>query len=110
MFLDTVNLLMSDDPMQKYLAHIQKKSYKHKYYMAYGFNWPYFCYASKYNYIFVLNAFNPNFIQRYELPNNELTSNRVSFTFLTDTHDLFVMYEVSEGYEVYFIDLDSDHP
>ena len=33
-----------------------------KFYMAYGFNWPYFSYASKMNYVFILNAFNPNFI------------------------------------------------
>ena len=33
-----------------------------KMYMAYGFNWPYFCYATKFNYIFVLNAFNSGFI------------------------------------------------
>jgi len=105
MFLDTIDLKKSDDPMEKYGAHVS--TCKHKYYMAYGFNWPYFCYASKYNYVFILNAFNPNFIQRYELAKHVI---RCSFCFLTDTHDLFVMCEVDEGYEVYCIDLDSNHP
>lgn len=31
-------------------------------YMAYAFNWPYFSYATKMNFVFILNAFNPNFI------------------------------------------------
>ena len=63
LFLDTIDLNKSNDmsnPLAKYDAHINTTS--HKYYMAYGFNWPYFSYASKYNYIFILNAFNPNFI------------------------------------------------
>jgi hypothetical protein len=32
-----------------------------KYYMAYGFNWPYFSYGTKLNVIVVLNAFNPSY-------------------------------------------------
>ena len=36
-----------------------------KYYMAYSFNWPYFSYASRFNFVLILNAFNPSFIQRY---------------------------------------------
>jgi hypothetical protein len=39
-----------------------------KYYMAYGFNWPYFSYGTKLNVVVVLNAFNPNYQQRYEMP------------------------------------------
>ena len=30
-----------------------------KYYMAYSFNWPYFSYASRHNFVLILNAFNP---------------------------------------------------
>ena len=78
-----------------------------KWYMAYSFNWPYFGYASKMNYVFVLNAFNPNFIQRYQLP---LHIHRCVKTFLTDTHDLYVMCESDMGYEMYNIDLDSPEP
>jgi len=37
-------------------------------YSAYGFNWPYFSYGTKNCKVFVYNAFNPSFIQRYELP------------------------------------------
>ena len=43
-----------------------------KMYMAYAFNWPYFSYATKMNYVFILNSFNKDFIQRYELPPNTI--------------------------------------
>lgn len=33
-----------------------------KFYYAYGFNWPYFSFATKHNNIFIFNAFNKNFI------------------------------------------------
>jgi hypothetical protein len=33
-----------------------------KHYSAYGFNWPYFSYATKNNRVFIYNAFNPKFI------------------------------------------------
>lgn len=35
---------------------------------AFGFNWPYFSYVTKENDIFILNAFNKQFIQRYKVP------------------------------------------
>ena len=75
--------------------------------MAYGFNWPYFSYATMNNYVFILNAFNPNFIQRYELPKSVI---RCSATFLTDTHDLYIICEIENGFEVYNLDLDSNDP
>lgn len=67
-------------------AHLA--TYEDRHYGAYGFNWPYFCFATTYKRIFVLNAFNPNFVQCYDFPD------RVSWvwrTFLTDTHDLFAI-------------------
>ena len=76
-------------------------------YMAYSFNWPYFSYATKMNFVFILNAFNPNFIQRYQFPNHIV---RIMKTFLTDTHDLFIIVETEEGLEMYNIDLDSPEP
>lgn len=103
--MDTIDLSKSKDPMEKYSAHINTCT--DKFYMAYGFNWPYFSYASKYNFVFILNAFNPNFVQRYELPKHVI---RCDFTFLTDTHDLYAICEIDEGYEVYNVDLDSMNP
>ena len=105
LFLDTINLSMVSENNEKFDSHIS--SCVDKYYMAYGFNWPYFSYASKNNNIFILNAFNPNFIQRYALPESVI---RVSQTFLTDTHDLYANCEIENGYEVYNIDLDSPNP
>jgi hypothetical protein len=78
-----------------------------KFYMAYGFNWPYFAYASKRNFIQILNAFNVNFIQRYELPKHII---RCSHTFLSDTHDFYCICETADGYEIYNIDLDHPEP
>ena len=43
-------------------VHCHMSTIVDKFYMAYGFNWPYFSYATKMNYVFILNAFNPNFI------------------------------------------------
>jgi hypothetical protein len=60
LFLDTIDLNLSADPQKKYEAHIS--TCIDKYYMAYGFNWPYFSYATMNNFVFILNAFNPNFI------------------------------------------------
>jgi len=37
-------------------------------YHSYGFNWPYFSYATQQQKVLIMNAFNPNFIQRYALP------------------------------------------
>ena len=37
-------------------------------YHSYSFNWPYFAMATKDNFVFLFNAFNKNFIQRYEMP------------------------------------------
>lgn len=75
--------------------------------MAYAFNWPYFSYATKMNYVFILNSFNKDFIQRYELPPHTI---RCSSGFLTDTHDYFCIIETIVGYELYNIDLDSVEP
>ena len=38
------------------------ESVEEKYYHAYGFNWPYFSFATKSNEIIILNAFNPSVI------------------------------------------------
>jgi hypothetical protein len=66
LFLDTIDLKSSfcDDKREE--AHIMTCT--DKMYMAYAFNWPYFSYATKLNYVFILNSFNKDFIQRYELP------------------------------------------
>ena len=109
LFLDSINISKTNENA------IEKVSIKEyhlstcidKYYMAYGFNWPYFSYASQNNYVFILNAFNPNFVQRYELPRNVVRCNQ---TFLTDTHDLYAICETEIGFEIYNIDLDSTDP
>ena len=77
-------------------------------YMAYGFNWPYFSYATKFKKILIYNAFNPTFVQRYELPSQV---SLVLKTFLTDSHDLFAIVETyDQKHEIYHIDLDSEDP
>ena len=59
LFLDTIDLYHNKDK-KKHKAHLS--TCIDKFYMAYGFNWPYFSYASQMNYVMILNAFNPNFI------------------------------------------------
>ena len=87
----------------RFMAHID--SNVDKYYFAYSFNWPYFAYANKINFIHVMNAFTPSFIQRYELPDNEV---RVLETTLTDSKDLFILTETYQNiYNIYQIDLDA---
>ena len=77
-------------------------------YMAYGFNWPYFSYATKFKKILIYNAFNPTFVQRYELPSQV---SLVLRTFLTDSHDLFAIVETyDQQHEIYHINLDSEDP
>ena len=90
----------------RFKAHIG--SNVDKYYFAYHFNWPYFSYANKLNFVYVMNAFNPQFIQRYELPDKEVQALQ---TFLTDTHDLFVItMTYDDYYNIYRIDLDAREP
>lgn len=58
-YIDTIDIAkcFDGDPQA---AHID--TVVEKYYHANGFNWPYFSYGTKDNFIFILNAFNPNFI------------------------------------------------
>ena len=106
LFMDTIQIWHSNaEKMDKNKAHLS--TCIDQVYFAYGFNWPYFSYASNSNYVFILNAFNPNFIQRYELPKKVV---RCAKTFLTDTHDLYAICEIENGFEVYNIDLDSPDP
>ena len=113
LFLDTIQIQRhgTEEVIDKNKAHLS--TCIDKVYMAYGFNWPYFSYASQQDqkrpiFIFILNAFNPNFIQRYQLPSQVV---RCMKTILTDTHDLYAICEIKNGmYEVYNIDLDKDDP
>jgi hypothetical protein len=76
--------------------------------MAYAFNWPYFSYGTCFNFIHIYNAFNPNFIQRYELPINVSV---IKSIVLTDTHDLFCIVETNENEcQIFHIDLDDENP
>ena len=60
MYLDIIDMNSCTNDHKRDDAHVA--TCIDKMYMAYGFNWPYFCYSTKYNYIFVLNAFNSGFI------------------------------------------------
>jgi len=85
-----------------------KLSIVDRHYLAYGFNWPYFSYGTRNKKILIYNAFNPYFIQRYELP---YKTTIVLHTFITDTHDIYIMVETNdEHFEIYHIDLDSTNP
>ena len=68
LYLDTIDLESCLDDEKRAGAHVS--TCIDKMYMAYAFNWPYFSYSTKFNYIFILNAFNNSFIQRYELPHH----------------------------------------
>jgi hypothetical protein len=104
-YCDTIDL---DECYHEDSTQAVVESVEEKHYHAYGFNWPYFSYATKKNDIIILNAFNPYVIQRYELPENVAVINH---TFLTDTHDLFAHVESNdEHFETYHIDLDSADP
>lgn len=104
-YVDTIDidLCYNDDPTKSVIDTCVDK-----FYFAYGFNWPYFSFGNKYNDIFVYNAFNQNFIQRYKLPDYV---SRITHTFLTDTHDFFVTVETKEqNFEVFTIDFDAMDP
>jgi len=58
-YIDTVDIALGFRGKEEENEHI--KCSIDKYYMAYGFNWPYFSYGTKLNVVVVLNAFNPNF-------------------------------------------------
>ena len=105
LYIDTISLELGykDDPDAAVVDTCVDNNY-----FAYGFNWPYFSFATKENFVFIYNAFNPNFIQRYELPSNV---QRINKTFLTDTHDFYTLCETKDDHmEVYTIDLDCDDP
>ena len=79
-----------------------------KFYKGYGYNWPYFSYATQFKKVLILNCFNPSFVQRYEFPANVST---IMQTFLTDTSDCFIIAEtIEDTFEIYQIDLDSSDP
>ena len=58
-FCDTINLdkCYNEEPTEAVIKSVEEKQYH-----AYGFNWPYFSYATKNNQVIILNAFNPSTI------------------------------------------------
>ena len=66
----------------------ETESSNERYYCAYSMNWPYFAFADISSYIYLYNAFNPNLVQRFELPK---CVKEVMFTYLTDTKELFAL-------------------
>ena len=62
LYIDTIDIAkcFDSDPLEAVIDSVVEKHYH-----AQGFNWPYFSYGTKDNYVFILNAFNPSFIQRY---------------------------------------------
>lgn len=67
-FLDTIDLKIAqenEDPEESVISTCRDMHYS-----AFGFNWPYFSFASKNNELFILNSFNPDFVQRYLFPEN----------------------------------------
>lgn len=73
-----------------------------------SFNWPYYSFANLNKYIFIYNAFNPRFVQRYQLPEDTVIC---SHTFLTDTTDLYIHTETyNNECKILHVDLDDDNP
>ena len=58
-YVDVIDIAMHQGDCKTHNEHIECTI--DKYYMAYGFNWPYFSYGTKLNVIVVLNAFNPSY-------------------------------------------------
>ena len=106
LYLDTIEIDLCYQDKTRKEAHLSTAI--DKVYMAYGFNWPYFCYATKTNFVGILNAFNLNLIQRYQLPPHTV---RCHQTFLSDTHDFYCVIETDhQTYAIYTVDLDSTEP
>ena len=79
-----------------------------RYYGAFSFNWPYFTLANKNKFVYIYNAFNPTFVQRYQLPPDVTV---VSGTRITDTYDLYVISETcNQTFKVLKIDLNEAYP
>ena len=59
LYIDTISLALGyeDDPDKAVIDTCVDNSY-----FAYGFNWPYFSFATKDNFVLIYNAFNQNFI------------------------------------------------
>ena len=88
LYIDTIDIAKAytvEDPEDAVIDTVVEQHYH-----SMGFNWPYFSYGTKNNKVFILNAFNPNLIQRFQLPKNV---SKISATFLTDTHDLYCITE-----------------
>ena len=105
LYIDTIDLT-------KCIGHKPKdaivESIAQKHYHSLSFSWPYFSYATKNNRVFILNSFNQNFVQRYELPR---FVSKVCSTFLTETYDFYCIAETdSNEFHVYHIDLDRPDP
>jgi hypothetical protein len=83
-------------------------SHVYRFYNAYSFNWPYFAYATRFTDLFLLNAFNQDFVQCYEMPKN---IHFVVETFITDTKDFFCIAETTDNhFELFQVDLDDPNP
>jgi hypothetical protein len=59
LYIDCVDIGLGFHEEKEVNEHV--KSSVDNYYMAYGFNWPYFSYGTKLNVAVVLNAFNPGY-------------------------------------------------
>lgn len=93
--MDTIDIKSGFDSEDKAKSEGHVGSCVEQHYSAFGFNWPYFSYATTDNFIFILNAFNPKFVQRYEMP---LETSMVVSTFLADSHDLYIALETHADY------------
>lgn len=65
LYLDTLDISkcftdQSENSSDQEDPHVDSCVDKH--YCGYGFNWPYFSFGSKFNFLFIMNAFNPTFI------------------------------------------------
>jgi hypothetical protein len=107
LWLEVIDLEMSEvkDASPK-SGHIG--SHVYRFYTAYSFNWPYFAYASRYCDLFILNAFNPSFVQCYKMPKR---TRQCTHSFLTDTHDFFCVSEtMNDQFEIMHLDMDDPNP
>lgn len=77
-FIETIDTNKANQGQQDY-AVLQVVEEKH--YHSPSFSWPYFSYATKNNKVFIYNAFNHRYVQRYELPNHVTV---IADTFVTD--------------------------
>lgn len=82
---------------------------------AFSINWPYVAFSGIHQNLCLLNAFDRDILQRIEISPGHIETqsgvrHTIVATYITDTHDLFLMIYQQRKYYLYNIDLDECNP